>query len=178
VTAYAAPAVTPPDKPLELQSPPAMSSGGATYCVRLCDGRYFPLSSAVAGSRMSAAKICSAMCPAANTAIFRGGDIDNAYGERGERYANHAQAFVYRDRLVANCTCNGHDAFGLAPIDVATDPTLRAGDIVATRSGLQVFKGSRGDTRKSAEFTPIRSALSVSADTRRMLAGVRVSPSE
>jgi hypothetical protein len=179
VTAYAAPAVTPPDKPRELQSPPAVSQdGGTTYCVRLCDGRYFPLSSPVAGSRASTAKICSAMCPAANTAIFRGGDIDNAYGERGERYATLAHAFVYRDRLVADCTCNGHDAFGLAPIDVATDPTLRAGDIVATRSGLQVFRGSRGDTHKSAEFTPIRSSPHVSADTRRMLAGIRVSHSE
>jgi hypothetical protein len=178
VTAYAAPAVTPPNKPLDLPSPPAVSSGGTSYCVRLCDGRYFSLSSPAAGARASAAKICSAMCPAANIAIFRGGDIDNAYGERGERYANLAQAFVYRDRLVADCTCNGHDAFGLAPIDVATDPTLRAGDIVATRSGLQVFRGSRGDTHKSAEFTPIRSAPSVSADTRRMLAGVRVSHSE
>ena len=140
VTAYAAPAVTPPYKPLDLPSPPAVSSGGTSYCVRLCDGRYFPLSSPVAGSRASAAKTCSAMCPAADTAIFRGGDIDTAYGARGERYADLAQAFVYRDRLVADCTCNGHDAFGLAPIDVATDPTLRAGDIVATRSGLQVFR--------------------------------------
>jgi hypothetical protein len=178
VNAYAAPAVTPPVKPLDLQSPPAGTPGGTSYCVRLCDGRYFPLSSPIAGSRASAAKICTAMCPAADTAIFRGGDIDSAYGERGERYANLAQAFVYRDRLVAGCTCNGHDAFGLAPVDVATDPTLRAGDIVATRSGLQVFKGSRGDIHKSAEFTPIRSAPYVSADTRRMLAGMRVSHSE
>jgi hypothetical protein len=180
VTAYAAPTVTPPDKPRDLQSPPAVSQGGGTtYCVRLCDGRYFPLSSPIAGSRASAAKTCSAMCPAASTAIFRGGDnIDTAYGERGEHYANLAYAFVYRERLVADCTCNGHDTFGLAPIDVATDPTLRAGDIVVTRSGLQAFRGSRGDTHKSAEFTPIRSAFSVSADTRRMLAGMRVSHSE
>jgi hypothetical protein len=178
MTAYAEPAVTPLDKPLDLQSPPAVSQGGTTYCVRLCDGRYFPLSSPAVGSRAGAAKICSAMCPAAKTAIFRGGDIDNAYGARGERYAGLDHAFVYRDRLVADCTCNGRDAFGLAPIDVATDPTLRAGDIVATRSGLEVFKGSRGDTHKAAEFTPIRGASYVSADTRRMFAGTRVSHSE
>jgi hypothetical protein len=172
--AYSDPADTPERTP-SLQAPPALSQGGTSYCVRLCDGRYFPLSSAAASSRPGAAKVCSAMCPAAQTAIFRGGDIDNAYGTNGERYASIGQAYVYRDRLVADCTCNGRDAFGLAPVDVATDPTLRSGDIVATTSGLQVFKGSHGDTHKAAEFSPIRNASYVSADTRRALAGVRVS---
>jgi hypothetical protein len=172
--AYSAPGVT-REKPLELQVPPAISSGGTAYCVRLCDGRYFPLSSPVATSRASAANVCSALCPAAKTAIFRGGDIDNAYGTRGERYADLDTAFVYRDRLVSDCTCNGHDAFGLARLDVSTDPTLRAGDIVATNAGLQVFNGSRADTRNAVQFTPIRNAPYVSVDTRRKLAGARVS---
>ena len=40
---------------------------------------------------------------------------------------------------MTNCTCNGKDAFGLAKIDVASDPTLKPGDIVAT-----------GDNQKAA----------------------------
>ncbi len=173
VNAYVDTASTPESRP-ELQAPTAMPEGGATtYCVRLCDGRYFPLSSPAASPKWTPVKACAAMCPAARTAVYRGGAIDGAVGTDGERYADLANAFVYRARLVENCTCNGHDAFGLARIDITTDPTLRAGDIVATRGRLQVFKGSRGDTHKAAEFTPI--GPSVSADTRRKLAGARVS---
>jgi uncharacterized protein DUF2865 len=171
-TAYTDPAATPERRPLV---PAVPSVSGGTYCVRLCDGRYFPLSSAAASSRAGAAKVCSAMCPASKTAIFRGGDIDTAYGAGGERYADIGNAFVYRDRLVADCTCNGRDAFGLAPVDIATDTTLRPGDIVATSAGLTVFKGSRGETHKAAEFSPIRNAPYVSADTRRKLADTLVS---
>jgi Protein of unknown function (DUF2865) len=172
-TAYTdprAPVETSPD----LQAPPSMLGGGATYCVRLCDGRYFPLSPPAAASRAGAARICSALCPAAQTAIFRGGDIDHASGTRGERYADLANAFVYRDHLVANCTCNGRDAFGLAHVDIANDPTLRAGDLVATRSGLEIFRGSVGDAHRNAEFTPIRRE-NVSAELRRTLAATQMS---
>jgi hypothetical protein len=119
--------------------------------------------------------MCSALCPAARTAIYRGGDIDNAYGARGERYADLDKAFVYRQKLVPDCTCNGRDAFGLARIAVDKDPTLQAGDIVATRSGLQVFRGARGNAIRSADFSPIRNAPNVSAALRRELAGVKVS---
>jgi Protein of unknown function (DUF2865) len=169
VTAYAPPTTPapPPDKPIDLPAPAV--SGSNTWCVRLCDGRYFPLSAPAVSSRAGPAKVCSALCPASRTAIFSGGDIDNAYGARGERYANLDNAFVYRQKLVPGCTCNGRDAFGLARIDVDKDPTLQAGDIVATRSGLQVFRGTRGATAK-AEFSPVRDTSAL-----RALAGVRVS---
>src|SRR5215831_11894323 len=109
-TAYAAPTApaTPPDKGLELQAP---AMGGNTYCVRLCDGRYFPLSAPAVSSPAGPARMCSALCPAAKTALFRGEDIDNAFGARGERYADLANAFVYRRELVPDCTCNGRDGF-------------------------------------------------------------------
>jgi len=166
----------------EPQAPPASPQGGVaqggstTYCVRLCDGRYFPLSSPAAGTRSTSAKVCAAMCPAAKTAVFRGSAIDGATGNDGERYVDLGNAFVYRERLVADCTCNGRDPIGLARVDIATDPTLRAGDIVATGGSLQVFKGSRGDTHKAAEFTPI--GPNVASDMRRKLAGTRVSRSD
>jgi hypothetical protein len=166
----------------ELQAPApgsqssAAQGGVTTYCVRLCDGRYFPLSSPAASSRSISAKACAAMCPAAKTAVFRGSAIDGATGNDGERYADLGNAFVYRERLVADCTCNGRDPFGLARVDIANDPTLRAGDIVATGGSLQVFKGSRGDTHKAAEFTPI--GPNVASDMRRKLAGARVSRSD
>jgi hypothetical protein len=171
VNAYSdpTPAVT---RPLDLQAPPSLSQG-ITYCVRLCDGRYFPLSSAVVDSRDGGAKMCSALCPAAKTAIFRGGDIDQAYGVRGERYTDLDQAFVYRNRVIPDCTCNGQDAFGLAHIDPANDPTLRPGDMIATAKGLSVFRGTQS-ARGTAQFTPVRRDTA-SAEVRRMLAATQAS---
>ena len=63
----------------------------------------------------------------------------------GARYADLDSAYVYREHLVPNCTCNGKDAFGLATFDVKSDPTLRPGDIVATKNGFMAYAGKRGD---------------------------------
>jgi hypothetical protein len=106
--------------------------GGQAYCVRLCDGRYFPLQP---HPTASPAQLCSAFCPASQTRIFRGSPIENAVGPDGGRYPELKNAFVYRKQLVPGCTCNGKDAFGLVTLDAANDPTLRPGDAVATPDG-------------------------------------------
>jgi hypothetical protein len=121
----------------------------ASYCVRLCDGHPFPVQNASA----SPAQACASMCPAAQTKVFTGGSIDSATSSDGRRYADLPGAFVYRKQLVANCTCNGKSAGGLARIDFRSDPTLRPGDIVATNQGLMSYRGSNG---RSADFTPVQ----------------------
>lgn len=137
-------------------------SGGPSvaHCVRLCDGRPFPVQSA----NGSAAQACASMCPAAQTKIFSGSSIDYAVAYDGKRYSALPTAFAYRKQIVANCTCNGKSAGGLVRIDVKSDPTLRPGDIVATDNGLVSFRGMRGD---NAEFSPIQD---------RKLASVKVRP--
>ena len=72
--------------------------------------------------------------------------------KNGEHYANLDAAFVYRKQLVANCTCNGRNAFGLASFDVKNDPTLRPGDIVSTKNGLMAYAGKSG---RGAIFTSV-----------------------
>jgi hypothetical protein len=147
--AVAAPRVATPsvDTPRESGSG---SGGVATFCVRLCDGRYFPIQR-LAGA--TPVQTCSAFCPAAKTRIFTGSEISHASASDGARYASLENAFVYRQKIVPGCTCNGRDAFGLAPVDVANDPTLRAGDMVATQGGLQKFTGSPA-RQEGAGFTP------------------------
>jgi len=73
----------------------------------------------------------------------------------GARYADLNTAFLYRKHLVANCSCNGKDPFGLATFDVKTDPTLRPGDIVSTKNGLAAYSGGSGP---GATFTPVNPA--------------------
>ena len=93
--------------------------------------------------------------------MFYGAEIDNAVAKDGARYADLDTAYVYRKQLVANCTCNGKNALGLAPYDLPSDPTLRPGDIVATKTGLMAYTGNpaqalyAGDSverRHAAEF--------------------------
>jgi Protein of unknown function (DUF2865) len=72
--------------------PPITYSGGqyTSYCVRLCDGRYFPL-------HHNSNTICEALCPATKTEIFSGSEIAQATAADGSPYQKLANAFVYRE---------------------------------------------------------------------------------
>jgi hypothetical protein len=121
---------------------------GVAFCVRLCDGQHFPLERM---ANATPAETCKAICPTSATKVYFGSEIEGAVAGDGARYADLNTAFLYRKHLVANCTCNGRDAFGLATFDVKTDPTLRPGDIVSTKDGLMTFSGRSGQ----AAFTPV-----------------------
>ncbi len=127
------------------------SAGGQAYCVRSCDGRYFPVS---ASSNQSRAATCNSFCPATATKVVYGSNIEDAATESGTPYSELPNAFRYRNELVAGCTCNGKDQVGLAPVKIENDPTLRKGDIVAGLDGLMV--ASRGADRHGAalNFSP------------------------
>ena len=100
--------------------------------MRTCDGRYFPIS----GSRRPEPRgVCNDFCPASETKVFYGSNIDDAATESGKSYSALPNAFRYRNELVAGCTCNGKDQIGLAPVKIENDPTLRRGDIVAGATG-------------------------------------------
>lgn len=130
---------------------PRLASSGQTWCVRTCDGRYFP---AQGPDRQSRAASCNSFCPAASTELFSGNDIDDATTESGKAYSELPNAFRYRSEIVAGCTCNGKDQVGLAPVSVETDPTLRKGDIVAGDGGLMVTARSP-NKHAAANFSPV-----------------------
>jgi Protein of unknown function (DUF2865) len=131
---------------------------GVVFCVRLCDGQHFPLERTLYATPV---ETCRAMCPASKTKVFFGSGIDHASARDGQRYTDLDSAYVYRDHLVPDCTCNGKDAFGLAPFEPQNDPTLRPGDIVSTKDGFVAYAGKRGG--QVAEFTPVDPAT-LSAD--------------
>jgi hypothetical protein len=102
-------------------APPVAAGTGPAFCVRSCDGKYFPLMRGAA----SPTQLCQAFCPASPTRIFFGSNIDNAY--------------AYRKALRADCTCNGHNPAGLASVDLAIDGSLRSGDVLATADGQVAY---------------------------------------
>jgi hypothetical protein len=131
--------------------------GGQAFCVRTCDGRYFPVT---ASDNASRAASCNNLCPASETKVFSGSSIDNATTENGKSYSDLPNAFRYRNELVSGCTCNGKDQVGLAPVKIEDDPTLRKGDIVAGANGLLVV--GRGADKRGAElnFSPASEKVS------------------
>ena len=136
----------------------SISEGGGTtghgvaFCVRLCDGHHFPMENMVKGTP---GETCRAICPYSKTKVYFGAEIGGAVAQDGQRYADLDTAFMYRKQLVDKCTCNGRDAMGLAPLDVRNDPTLRPGDMVATKDGIATFTGRSGP---GASFTPVNPA--------------------
>jgi uncharacterized protein DUF2865 len=157
--------------------PPIQADGGGggryAHCVRMCDGRYFPI---LARSGTPPAQLCQAFCPASATRVFFGSNIDSAMAANGERYAETANAYLYRKQLSPSCTCNGRDPTGLAPIDVSLDTTLRPGDVVATSTGLVAFSGTRAGNADAADFTPISDYAGLTGSIRAKLTEMKVAP--
>lgn len=145
------------------EQPARRSGGGLSYCVRLCDGRHFPINYRRGAG---AVEVCSALCPAASTKVFSGSNIDTAVASDGRSYKDLPTAFTYRSEVVSGCTCNGKDSFGLAQIDAEKDPTLQPGDIVATSQGFVVA----GRTRQAISFSPLRGEM------RAKLFAVKIAP--
>ena len=153
--------------------PVAAAGSGPAFCVRSCDGKYFPIT---AKGGMSPAQMCQAFCPASATKVFFGSSIDGASSGSGERYGETENAFAYRKALRADCTCNGRDPAGLAPVDLTLDGSLRAGDVVATADGLVAYTGVRLGTGQAADFTPVASYPGLTADVRARLGELKVAP--
>ena len=153
--------------------PVASAGSGPAFCVRSCDGKYFPL---MARGNATPVQMCQAFCPASATKVFFGSNIDGASSGNGERYGDSENAFAYRKALRADCTCNGRDPAGLAPVDLTLDTSLRPGDVIATTNGLVAYSGVRAGEGQTAEFTPVASYPGLTADVRARLGEMKVAP--
>jgi hypothetical protein len=154
--------------------PPTRMAGGSgpAFCVRSCDGKYFPLMRGLA----SPAQMCQSFCPATATKVYFGSSIEGAASQTGERYADSENAFAYRKALRADCTCNGREPVGLAPVDLALDNSLKAGDVIATADGLVAYTGIRLGNDQTADFTPVASYPGLTAQVRARLGEMKVAP--
>jgi hypothetical protein len=161
-----------PNNPQPSPPRPVAASSGPAFCVRSCDGKYFPLMRGAA----SPTQMCQAFCPASPTKVFFGSSIDGAYAASGERYADSENAFAYRKALRADCTCNGHNPVGLAPVDLALDGSLRPGDVIATTDGLVAYSGIRVGNDQTPDFTPVASYPSLTPEVRARLNDMKVGP--
>lgn len=173
-----------PARPRVLITPGATGSGGAggeekrprggstAYCVRTCDGRFFPLGARVNRASYGAGQSqCQAMCPGADMQLFTSsGSIDTAVSVRGSSYAAMPTAYLFRKKLVEGCSCTGGSVGGLRHVDIKDDPTLRKGDVVMTETGPRIFAGSRkGPPYRDDDFVPPSKFPRLSKEMRQRL---------
>jgi hypothetical protein len=160
-------------QPVPPAAAPRVAGSGPAFCVRSCDGKYFPLTMR---GNATPVQMCQAFCPASATKVYYGSHIDSASAGNGERYAESENAFAYRKALRADCTCNGRSPSGLAPVDLTLDTSLRSGDVIATTDGLVAYTGVRLGAEQTAEFTPVASYPGLTADVRARLGEMKVAP--
>lgn len=93
----------------EAPQPHVRATTYRTLCVRMCDGFYFPISTATGSVNFSRdAEKCSASCGGDARLFYypsSGGGIEDMLDMTGRAYASYAIAFKYRKTLVQGCQC-------------------------------------------------------------------------
>ena len=147
--------------PGAIVSAPDAGSGNTfrTLCVRTCDGYYFPISySTVAGNFAQDEKVCQAMCPAAEVALYShrnpGEDVNQAVSTTGRNYSELPTAFAYRKAFNPTCSCKGAGQTWADALKHLDDQTVERGDIVVNEERARTLSQPTTD----AQGRPIRLA--------------------
>ncbi len=154
-------------------SPPAQGKGtGVAYCVRTCDGFFFPLGVST-GSAAGDEAACANLCPASETRVYTrriGDDMDVARSRRdGTPYAALPAAFTHRNSYQAGCSCTGKGVGLATGYSARYDQTLRVGDAVMTAKGVVVFNGGAKVPYRDSSFTALNRSDLVDRATRETL---------
>jgi hypothetical protein len=162
-----------PERGLAADQPGGLQS----YCVRDCDGYFFPVG-VYSGSADTAAhqRACSSLCPGARTTLFilrNGSDkIEDAVAARGGRsaYSRLTASLRRRGETGKSESCSCHSGAEESPASaILHDPTLRRGDVVMTTHGVEVFRGGGRFPYSARDFHPLRQTGDISPSLRRKL---------
>jgi hypothetical protein len=124
------------------------SVGG--FCVRSCDGYYFPL---IKSTRATRQQSCEMACPSAQMEIYDGSTIETARNRKGQRYSALPRAFAFRDKANGACACNDpRTSQAYFEQSARNDPTLQSGDVIVETDGAFVYRGSQLVPLSSASF--------------------------
>ncbi len=145
----------------------ASDPGVGGFCVRTCDGYFFPLIKATRATRQQS---CELACPSAQMDVFDGATIESARNRKGQRYSALPRAFAFRDKASDACQCNDpKSSQSFFERTARDDPTLQNGDILVETGGAFVYRGST--------LVPLGSASFMSPNMRsRLRAMLKSSP--
>jgi len=142
----------------------AEASRGNGFCVRTCDGYYFPL---IKSGHATKQQLCEHACPSAPMAVYEGSTIETAQNLVGEKYTSLSVAFSFRDKTTQKCSCNPPEhtqSFSMRIL--GEDPSLRTGDIVFGDHGAFVYQGSK--------LVPVERSSLLSSGTRAKIRALLV----
>jgi hypothetical protein len=127
-------------------------AGSKEVCVRTCDGYFFPISySGSGGHSGDLAEMCRALCPNAEVALYSyspAGDISQAVGADGARYADLPNALKYRKSVDSSCTCRQRgQSWAQALADAETLLGARKNDIIVTPEKSEEMSRLRVDPK-------------------------------
>ncbi len=175
-------------EPSTEQTSIARVSQPTAYCVRMCDGYYFPVGTGYDNFDKHEAA-CNSVCPSAQTRVYvapSGSDDIGKASHRGQAYAKLGTAFSYRQQRSKTCSCNAASpagGLGMFSPTYENDTTLTRGDVVVTNIGLKAFTGGGHFPHRTNEFIAASSAKSLTSKERATLSnltdgGRRMSASE
>jgi hypothetical protein len=159
------------EKPVAKDDDGRFRSSGGQYCVRTCDGYYFPLPSR--GTPAHDTEACQAACPGAAMEVYglgRGAGIEDAISHKGKLYSSLPTSLSYRTQLAQACSCKLERKSGFAAL--LKDKTLVPGDIVVTEKGVYVFSGARKFPYRESDFMPLSKAHGLPRQVATYLAGI------
>jgi Protein of unknown function (DUF2865) len=144
------------------------------YCVRLCDGFYFPVGTGNDNFDKHESA-CNSVCPSAQTRVYvapTGSDDIGKASHRGQTYAKLSSAFSYRQQRTKTCSCNSASStggLGMFSPSPENDTTLNHGDVVMTDAGFKAFAGGTNFPHRGTEFVPATWMKSLTAGERDKL---------
>lgn len=141
------------------------SSHTGGYCVRTCDGYFFPL---IKSARATRQQSCNFACPSATVEIYDGSSIESSRSARGQTYKALMDSLAGRTEASARCSCNDPLTSAAHSREAArTDPTLQTGDFVIEDEGPLVFGREGLVPLAQARFVAPRQRASVLGLIRR-----------
>ena len=101
--------------PVDPDAPPAAAPAPPdrvvrVYCVRHCDGAFYPLAVDVPKDKVGGLdQLCQAQCPNAESSVFSdmGGDVAKAVANDGSTYDALPTAFRFEKETSPTCSCRG-----------------------------------------------------------------------
>lgn len=119
----------------------ASFGSGTEFCVRTCDGYFFPL---IKSAQQTKQASCEYACPSAPVAYYHGASIESARNLKGEKYTALPTAFKFREKVSQGCTCHPPEESQENSLKiVSNDPTAHSGDIVVGQKGALVYQGKQ-----------------------------------
>lgn len=154
------------------------AGGTRSYCVRECDGYFFPVGIYSGAADLSShQRTCNKLCPGAKATLYvmrSGSDkIEEAAAARGgSLYSRLTAALQRRGGTGLPCSCRASQPATGPMKPIYEDFTLRPGDAVMTPNGVAIFRGGSRYPYDARDFHSLAESRDLPQRTRRMLAGL------